>query len=101
MIYLVSNIFCLPNLHQVLHKAPGDPEMNRADVIAILAEFFLRSFIKQKKSLSRLARKQERERVKKNTNNFINKKVDTITYMEEEFFKISVMYRFVSIKLKF
>jgi hypothetical protein len=27
-------------LRQVLHKAHGDPEMNRADVIAILLEFF-------------------------------------------------------------
>ena len=61
--------------------------MNRADVIAILVELFFRSFIKQKKSLSRLARKQERKRVKKNTNNFINKKVTLFSIHTFDFFQ--------------
>lgn len=60
----------------------------------------MRSFIKQKKSLLRLARKQEKSE-KQYKHNFINKKADIITYMEGKFFKISVMYRFMSIKLKF
>ena len=60
------------------------------------------SFIIQKKISFKTGKKTRKEKSEKEyKHNFLNKKVDIITYMEEKFFKISVMYRFVSIKLKF
>lgn len=62
----------------------------------------MRSFIIQKKISFKTGKKTRKEKSEKEyKHNFLNKKVDIITYMEEKFFKISVMYRFVSIKLKF
>lgn len=75
--------------------------MNRADVIAILVEFF-EKFYKTEKISFKTGKKTRQEKSEKEyKHNFINKKVDIITYMEENLLKISVMYRFVSIKLKF
>ena len=68
MIYLVSNIFCLPNLHQVLHKAPGDSEMNRADVIAILVELF--KFYKTEKISFKTGKKTRKEKSEKEYKQF-------------------------------
>lgn len=74
----IVNVYCMVNMCQVLQKAVRDTEIT-ADVIT---GNFLKAFKKIDIPLSRLARKKERSA---NTHNIINKKVNIITCMEENF----------------
>lgn len=63
---------------------------------------FFEKFYKTEKIPFKTGKKTRKEKSEKQyKHNFINKKADIITYMEGKFFKISVMYRFMSKKLKF